>query len=204
MILENSYSFVCLPTNEFMIFSALGRTSTETLRVHCRLQLKRRAWNSHNSHSTVEHGFLNVTHCSWESLSQTKLQCGEYLSVSGCCIDFSSVFFLFPKETWVQSVNSVPDSGAVLWWPAATKCYLWCILTKTYLFDCLSSQLCSSHKTFWVKFQDSLKLLFILRPSAFLCQICHKWPGWAVCCDNYIGGFRVFIAAHVERPSTAC
>ena len=63
MILENSYSFVCLATNEFMIFSALGRTSTETLRVRCLLQLKRRAWNSHNPHFTVEHGFVNVTCC---------------------------------------------------------------------------------------------------------------------------------------------
>ena len=53
-----------ISTNEFIFLaSTLGRTSTETLRVRCLLQLKRRAWNSHNPHFTVEHGFVNVTCC---------------------------------------------------------------------------------------------------------------------------------------------
>ena len=58
------FSYSQISTNEFILLaSTLGRTSTETLRVRCLLQLKRRAWNSHNPHFTVEHGFVNVTWC---------------------------------------------------------------------------------------------------------------------------------------------
>ena len=98
----------------FQCSSALGRTSTETLRVRCRFQLKRRSWNSHNSDSTVEHGFLNVTRC-WKCHFQKKFSAGSKFSFRQ-----------------LRSFGSHDQ-------PQNEDCYLWCILTKTYLFDCLST-----------------------------------------------------------------